>query len=183
MKGNRTVWLVGMMGAGKSTVGPALARRLDLPFVDLDAEIERASGRSIPEIFEAQGEDAFRALEVEALERVAGTERVVALGGGALTQPGVRERVAAAGTLVYLRAAPETLLERIGDPEGRPLLAGLGRLEILERISALLAEREPAYLGAAFTVDTDRSSVGEVVERIVTGLGVAACGARAGSAK
>ena len=183
MKGNRTVWLVGMMGAGKSTVGPALARRLELPFVDLDAEIERASGLSIPEIFEAQGEAAFRALEAEALDRMAGTERVVAIGGGALTQPGVRERVAAAGTVVYLRAAPETLLERIGDPEGRPLLAGLGRLEVLERISALLAEREPAYLDAAIAVDTDRSSVGEVVERIETRLGFSGCGAGARSAE
>ena len=172
-----------MMGAGKSTVGPALARRMDLPFVDLDAEIERASGRSIPEIFEAQGEDAFRALEVEALERVAGTERIVALGGGALTQPRVPERVAATGTVVYLRAAPKTLLERIGDPQGPPLLAGLGPLESLERISALLSERETAYASAAIAVDTDRSSVGEVVERIVARLGAAASGAGVESAE
>ncbi len=183
MERNRTVWLVGMMGAGKSTVGPALARRLGLSFVDLDAEIERTSGRGIAEIFDAQGEAAFRALEAEALARVAGTRRVVALGGGALTQPGVPERLAAAGTVVYLRAAPKTLLERIGDPEGRPLLAGLGPPEILERISALLAEREPAYAGAAIAVDTDRSPVGEVVESIVARLAVAVCGAGAGSAE
>jgi 3-dehydroquinate synthase len=183
VKGKRTVWLVGMMGAGKSTVGPALARRLNLPFVDLDAEIERANGRGIPEIFEAQGEQAFRALEAEALERVAGSERVVALGGGALTQYGVSERVAAAGTVVYLRAAPQTLLERIGDPAGRPLLAGLEPREILERLSELLTEREPAYTRAAVTVDTDRSSVGELVEQIVARLGVASCGARLRSAE
>ena len=171
MKGNRTVWLVGMMGAGKSSVGPALARRLGLRFVDLDAEIERNSGRSIPEIFESQGEGAFRALEAAALERVAGGGGVVALGGGALSQPRLRERVEAAGTLVYLRAVPETLRQRLDAAENRPLLAGLGPDGIREKLSALLAEREPDYARAAIAVDTDRSTVGEVVDRIAARLG------------
>ena len=104
-----TVWLVGMMGAGKSTVGPALARRLARRFVDTDLEIEHAAGRSVAEIFADDGEDAFRARERTAIATWAGREVVAALGGGAPAQPGVRDRLERSGVVVYLRAATETL--------------------------------------------------------------------------
>jgi 3-dehydroquinate synthase len=154
----RTIWLVGMMGAGKSTLGPALARALGRDFVDLDAEIERAAGRSIAELFASEGEPAFRVREREAQQSVAARGAVVALGGGAVAQPGAPARLAASGTLVYLRARPETLLARIGDAQGRPLLAGLPPGQRLARIEALLAERKPSYEAASIAIDTDEGA-------------------------
>jgi shikimate kinase len=150
-----TVWLVGMMGAGKSAVGVLLAQRLARPLVDLDREIEQQAGRSIPELFASEGEAGFRKREREALERVAGTPAVVALGGGAAAQPGALQRLLASGTLVYLRARPETLAARIGDAAARPLLAGLAPAARLAELRRLLAEREPTYLRAGLVVDTD----------------------------
>src|SRR5690606_21135862 len=135
-----TIWLVGAMGAGKSAVGPRLAARLGLPFVDADAEIERAAGASIAAIFEREGEASFRARERAAIEAQAGRAAVVALGGGAIAQPGAAERLAATGTVVWLRARPETLAARVGDGAGRPLLASLAPDERRARIAALLAE-------------------------------------------
>lgn len=161
-----TVWLVGMMGAGKSAVGRELARRLGRPFVDTDREIEDLRGVAIAEIFAREGEGAFRALERGMVERLAGRPAVVALGGGALGQADVRRLVAGTGTLVWLRARPETLLARIGACEVRPLLAGLGAEARLARIRALLAAREADYARAAVAVETDAASVAEVAERI-----------------
>jgi len=155
-----------MMGAGKSTVGPALARRLSCAFVDTDREIERQSRRRIAEIFEQDGETAFRALERQAVEDAAEQRAVVALGGGAIAQPGAPARLEALGTVVYLRASPQSLLRRIGDAARRPLLAGLDAEQRLGRIRALLEEREPAYRSAAIAVETEAKSVEEVVEEI-----------------
>ena len=92
MTADGAIWLVGLMGAGKSTVGRLLAERLGRAFVDLDDEIAREAGRSIPEIFEAEGEAGFRRREREALERAGRTSHVVALGGGAISQPGIASR-------------------------------------------------------------------------------------------
>jgi shikimate kinase len=164
------VWLVGMMGAGKSTVGRELARRLGRRFVDSDEEIERAAGASVAEIFAAEGEASFRRREREAVGSLRASGAVVALGGGAVAQPSLRRLLAGCGVMVYLRAAPETLLARVGDAEARPLLAGLGASERLERVRALLAEREPAYAEAALCVDTDGLAPVEVAERILAGL-------------
>jgi shikimate kinase len=165
-----TLWLVGMMGAGKSAVGAALAARLERPFVDLDRAIERAAGRSIPEIFAAEGEAGFRKREREALEGVAGQRVVVALGGGAAAQPGAVERLLETGALVYLRARPETLAGRIGAEAGRPLLAGLDAAGRLAKLRALLAERERFYLRAPVVVDTDAldeaGAAAEVLRRL-----------------
>jgi len=175
-----TVWLVGMMGAGKSTVGHALARRLGLRFVDTDAEIERATGLSVAEIFASEGEPAFRRREREEIERWGGEPAVVALGGGAIAQAGVPQRLAASGTVVYLRAQPETLLERIGEEATRPLLAGRDAAGRLERLSELLASRRAAYETAGLVVDTDGLSADQVVARLeqqlAQGLGMKAEG-------
>jgi shikimate kinase len=170
MAGAGTVWLVGMMGAGKSTVGPALARRLARPFVDTDVEIEREQGCSVAEIFAREGEAAFRALERAAVTRWLGRPAVVALGGGAIARPELRAAVERAGTLVWLRARPETLLARLGEAGSRPLLAGLSAAARLARLRELLAAREPAYASAGLVVDTDDVEVDEVVERIARAL-------------
>jgi shikimate kinase len=175
--GAKTVWLVGMMGAGKSTVGPALARRLGVRFVDTDAEIEREAGLAVSEIFARDGEDAFRAREREAIEALAGRPAVVALGGGAIARAGMPERLAATGTVVYLRAEPATLARRLGDARERPLLADLDPEGRRQRVEQLLATREAAYRSAALTVDTDERSAQEVVEAILAGLSGARDGA------
>jgi shikimate kinase len=175
-RGGCTIWLTGMMGAGKSSLGPRLAARMGRRFVDTDQEIERSAGQSVAELFAREGEAAFRARERALVEALAGAPLVVALGGGAVAQPGLRERLAASGTLVYLRARPETLLERVADAETRPLLRGLSRGQRLARLSALLAEREPHYASAAIVLDTDAAAVEDLVEELAARL--AGAGAR-----
>ncbi|MEZ4216782.1 MAG: shikimate kinase [Myxococcota bacterium] len=149
------VWLVGMMGAGKSTVGPVLARALGRAFVDTDEAIVASAGRSISAIFEHEGEAAFRARERAAMADAASRAAVVALGGGAIAQDGAPAWLAERGVVVYLRATPRTLCARVGDAADRPLLASLSAPERLARIEALLAAREPAYATARVVVDVD----------------------------
>lgn len=163
-----------MMGVGKSSVGTALAARLGLPFVDLDREIEAEAGRSVAGIFESEGEAAFRRRERGALEAVAGRAAVAALGGGAIAQPGVPERLLESGTVVWLRARPETLVARLGDAAARPLLAGLAAKEREARLRGLLAEREPAYARADVAVDTDTLDVEATAEAVARALEEAA---------
>jgi shikimate kinase len=170
--GQKTLWLVGMMGAGKTAVGRALAARLELPFVDSDAEVVARSGRSIPETFAQAGEGGFRSLEREAIEGLAGRELVVSLGGGAIAQPGMADFLAAAGIVVYLRARPETLLGRLGDCADRPLLAGLEPAERAGRLVSLLDERRAAYESAAIIVDTDGIPAEEVAAAVAEKLAV-----------
>ena len=153
--GGYTIWLVGMMGAGKSAVGRALAERRRIPFVDTDETVEREAGSRIAEIFEREGEAGFRRRERAAIEAVAGRDAVVALGGGAIAQPGVADLLREAGRVVYLRAKPETLAARVGDGRGRPLLAGLDAAGRRERLAKLLSDREIHYGSATVVVDTD----------------------------
>jgi len=162
----RTVWLVGMMGAGKSTIGPKLARRLGRRFIDTDAEVERAVGSRVAEIFEREGEPAFRSLEREAIEACCGEAAVVALGGGAIEPPGARARLASTGTVVYLRARPETLLARLGDARSRPLLKDLSPAGQAGRLGELLERRRAAYESASIVIDTDDLPPDSVVEAL-----------------
>lgn len=162
------MFLVGMMGSGKSTVGSALARRLGRCFVDSDVEIERRAGKSIAQIFADDGETAFRALEERVLEELGSREAVVAaLGGGAIAQPGASDRLARRGTVVFLRASPEQLVRRVGDASQRPLLRGLDCKGRLARLRELAAEREASYLTARIVVETDRATVEQVVSQIL----------------
>jgi len=170
MRGQRAIWLVGMMGAGKSTVGRELAHAVARPFCDTDVVISQRAGRSIPEIFEQDGEPRFRALEREVIDAAGDDGAVVALGGGAMAQPGMPERLLARGTVVYLRARAETLLERIGDPRSRPLLAGLSAREREARLVALLGEREASYAQAHEVVDVDALDAQAVVREIMGAL-------------
>lgn len=168
--GADTIWIVGMMGAGKSVAGRRLAARLGRPFVDTDAEIEAAAGASVRQLFEREGEAGFRVRERAAVLAVAGQKLVVALGGGAIAQSGMPERLAATGTVVYLKARPETLLRRLADAEERPLLRGLDAAERGARLVELLRAREPAYATAGVVIETDELDVDAVVAAMAEAL-------------
>lgn len=159
-----------MMGAGKSAVGQALAERLDRDFVDTDRAIEAAEGRSVAAIFEEEGEAAFRVKERETVERLAGAEFVVALGGGAIAQPGMSKLLADSGTVVYIRADVSTLVGRVEGRESRPLLAGLDAAAIRARLEELLEQRREAYETASVWIDTGEGPVSDVVGELMLRL-------------
>jgi shikimate kinase len=161
------VVLTGFMGTGKTEVGERLARRLGRPFVDTDALVEAAAGRSVAELFAAEGEGRFRALERQAVAQACSVpDAVIATGGGTLVDPENRRRLAAAGPIVCLTAEPGEILRRLGDVESRPLLAGYAGDARLARIRGLLAERAAAYAAATHAIDTTRLSIEQVVERV-----------------
>ena len=157
------IFLTGFMATGKSKVGRVLARKLNCRFVDTDELIQDRASRTISEIFETDGEELFRQLEYECLVEASRQSRVVvALGGGAITQERNREVIrSAAGVLVCLEAEVETILERVGRKEARPLLAGLDAEGKREKISRLLAERAPYYAMADFTIHSSADSTAE----------------------
>lgn len=159
--------LVGIPGAGKSTVGRELAARLQWPFVDLDEEIEASEGMSVREIFAARGEAHFRALERGMTERLARAETpmVVAPGGGWIAIPGLVALLRPPSRLIWLQLSPARALERIGaGVEGRPLLSGPDPLGAL---TAILSARETFYLQADHTVSVETMTPSATVEHIV----------------
>ena len=167
---DRSVLLTGMMGAGKSRVGRALASVLHFDFLDSDALVEKAAGMKIAEIFAREGEAGFRRREREALAGLPERRCVVALGGGAVVAAENRALLAAKGRLVWLDAEPETLAERIGDASERPLLAGLDRAGRVAKLAALAAERRPAYAQAELRVVTDARNVDSICSELVRAL-------------
>jgi shikimate kinase len=152
------LYLVGMMGAGKTTVGRMLARRLKLRFFDCDHEIEARCGVKIPLVFELEGEAGFRSREAQAIADLTALDGIVlATGGGAVLAPANRARLAARGTVVYLRGRPEDLYERVRHDRNRPLLA---TADPLERLRSLYGERDPLYLEIAdIVMDTGAQGV------------------------
>jgi shikimate kinase len=162
---DRSVVLVGLMGAGKTSVGKRLARALGLPFVDADNEIETAAGMTIKDIFELYGEPAFRDLERRVVARLLDEPpRVVALGGGAFIDPATRAVVRERGLSVWLRAGLDVLVERTARRTHRPLLNRSDPRAVLAR---LVEERYPIYAEADLTVDTERGEVEDVVQHII----------------
>ena len=168
--GQRSVVLVGMMGAGKTTVGRLLARRLKLRFIDADQELERRCGVKVPLIFDIEGEAGFRAREAQLLAELTALDGVVlGTGGGAVLLDENRRRLAARGTVVYLRATPEDLYERVKHDRNRPLLA---TPDPLARLRELHAQRDPLYRGIAdLVVDTGRQTVLALARELIEKLG------------
>lgn len=164
----RNLVLVGLMGAGKSTVGRLLAERLGRPFVDTDAIVENEAGLTTPEIFAQQGERAFRTLEAEAVRRVSALRgQVIAVGGGAVSTPGNATQLRMSGDLVLLDADPAVLAERVGgDAAARPMVADAD--DLTARLAELRRRRDRDYASAAsFTVSTDGRSPEEVAQEIL----------------
>lgn len=154
------VFLIGLPGAGKSTIGQAVAAKLHVPFVDLDRAIESTAGKSIAGIFADHGEARFRELEKEATERLPLTPAIVAPGAGWISNEAIRVLVPRPGPTIYLRVEPRTAALRLGaGAADRPLLAGDAQLE-LER---LLAVRKHLYESADATVDTEQYPIDQVI--------------------
>ncbi len=168
---DRSILLAGMMGAGKSSVGRALARRLGWEFIDTDEEIEGATGMSIAEIFRVHGEQGFRGLERQALAKLPESRAVVALGGGAPVSAESRALLGEKGRLVWLDADAETLAARVPADDDRPLLVGLDAAGRVERLRALRAERREAYASAEVRVCTDGLEVDDVCRAVARALG------------
>jgi shikimate kinase len=165
--------LVGMMGAGKTTVGRTLAKRLGRPFLDSDEAIEAQTGRTVAAIFAADGEPAFRSLETEVLTQMLERDEpaVIAAAGGTVLDAANRERMRARGTVVWLRVAPDVLAERVRGSTHRPLLAE----DPAGTLARLAAEREPLYRQTAHeTIDVGVLSPADVVDRVLTSTGAAA---------
>lgn len=156
------------MGAGKSTVGRRLAKRLRLKFVDSDDEIEKAAGCSIQDIFELYGEAEFRKGEQRVLERLMEQGPIVlATGGGAFINADIRAKIQAKGTAVWLKAGLDALVERTSRRGGRPLLKSGDPTKTLEK---LINERYPVYQEAPIIIDTDTETLDSTVSKIVDAL-------------
>ena len=163
----RSVILSGFMGTGKSTVGPALAATLGLPFVDTDSEIERGSGMSIVDLWQRDGEHAFRAREVELVERLLadGSPRVISFGGGTVTSERARRLAVDRSILVTLTAPAETVVSRAQDVATRPNLAVGG--DPVARARDLLAQRSSVYAECHLSISTETLDVPAVTREIV----------------
>lgn len=164
----RSIVLVGLMGAGKSTVGRRLASRLGLPFFDADSEIETAAGMSISEIFESHGEAAFRDGERRVIARLLqGPRHVLATGGGAFMSEETRALIAQRAVSVWLKADLDLLVARVGRRDTRPLLKGKDQRAVLAK---LIEERHPFYALADLTVKSEDAPHTVIVKKIVDQL-------------
>lgn len=169
----KNIYLLGMMGAGKSTIGPLLAASLGRSFVDLDALIEAHSGQTIAQLFAEMGEAGFRKLESRLLRKIADQEKlVVALGGGTVLRRQNRRLIQASGINLYLEASLPTLVERNRGHGRRPLLPkACDKHEYRERLQQLLSERQPLYQRLShITVPADLLSPEELVDVILEKL-------------
>jgi shikimate kinase len=165
--------LVGFMGSGKTTVGAELARALGWSFLDMDSRIEERAGVSVAAIFATQGEAAFRAEERRLADEIAGLGRhVVAAGGGAFAQPDTRDRLREGAVTVWLDCDFETVLQRVGSGEGRPLASNRATMR------KMFGERQSAYRLADLKVDASPDPA-EVARRIVRALEVRGARSRA----
>jgi shikimate kinase len=162
----KNVYLVGLMGAGKTTIGRALAKRLDLGFVDSDRVVEERTGVSIPTVFEIEGEDGFRKREAQVIADLAQARGlVVATGGGAVLRPENRSNMRGNGFVVYLNVPPHLLWERTRHDKNRPLLKVANPMN---RLRELYVERDPYYREVAdLIVDGSRMKTQGILQLLV----------------
>src|SRR5215475_15285695 len=173
--GKRSVVLVGMMGAGKSTIGRRLAARLRLPFLDADIEIEAAAGMSIPDIFETHGEPHFRDGEARVIARLLDNgPAVIATGGGAFMREETRNRVRERAVSIWLKADAEVIMKRVRRRSDRPLLQNA---DPEGTVSRLLGEREPVYATADLTILSRDVPHDKIVDECIGALHAKLCAA------
>jgi shikimate kinase len=157
------IYLIGMMGSGKSTVGKTLSEKMHKPFIDLDSEIEKGTGKNISEIFDIDGEEQFRKIETKQLKQY--SESIVACGGGIVLKDENREFINENGVTILLTASMEELSHRLSDSGNRPLLADDNTEEALTK---LWMERQIDYLETAnFTIETDGKNPEQLTEEIL----------------
>lgn len=157
--------LIGMMGCGKSTVAKELAKLMpEFNLVDIDLEIEKSADKKISEIFLRYGEQHFRMLESQKItEYLSGINQILSLGGGAFENPQNRERILKNSKVVYLKATPETIYERIKSEYHRPLLKNIS----IERIKEILLKRETNYLKSHIIITTDNKTPNQIAHEII----------------
>jgi len=168
LKINKSIVLIGIMGAGKTSIGKRLAKKLQTPFVDIDNQIEGKEGRSVSRIFEEDGEDKFRALEKEQIEVVIrGGTHVIATGGGAFINEDIRRIIKENTISIWLNAPLDILVERVSRKKTRPLLEKGDKREIMQN---LMRERCPIYEQADIMVESTVGPHYIVVEKIIEKL-------------
>ncbi len=166
--GNRALVLVGLMGAGKTSVGRRLAEKLEIPFVDADHEIELAAGKTIPEIFNDHGEDYFREGERRVITRLLENgKQVLATGGGAFMNAETREKIEGHGVSLWLKADLDVLLKRVAKRNDRPLLLKEDPAIVMKRLIDL---RYPVYAEADITVESRDVQHGQMVNDVIKAL-------------
>lgn len=167
---DRPVVMVGLMGAGKTSVGRALARRLGIPFVDSDKEIEAAAGCSVVDIFSMYGEEEFRRVEQRVIERILDTPpalKVISTGEGAFITPAVRQMVLERALSVWLKADLDLLVKRTGSRDTRPQLLNTDSRKILQQ---LISERYQIYALADITVETSDENLRKTLFKVLRGI-------------
>ncbi len=175
--GARSIVLIGMMGAGKSTIGRRLSARLRLPFLDADVEIEAAAGMSIPDIFETHGEPHFRDGEARVIARLLDSgPAVVATGGGAFMREETRNRIRDKAVSIWLKAEAEIIMRRVRRRADRPLLQTPDPAATVDR---LLGEREPVYQNADITIWSRDVPHEKIVDECIEALHAKLCGGAA----
>jgi shikimate kinase len=175
--GTRSIVLVGMMGAGKSTIGRRLSARLRLPFLDADTEIEAAAGMSIPDIFEAHGEPHFRDGEARVIARLLDSgPAVLATGGGAFMREETRNRINGKAVSIWLKADADIIMKRVKRRADRPLLQ---TADPAQTVGRLIEEREPVYQNADITIASRDVPHEKIVDECIEGLHALLCGGAA----
>jgi shikimate kinase len=172
--GTRSIVLVGMMGAGKSTIGRRLSARLRLPFLDADMEIEAAAGMSIPDIFETHGEPHFRDGEARVIARLLDSgPAVIATGGGAFLHEGTRSRIGSKAVSIWLKADADIIMKRVKRRADRPLLQ---TADPAATVGRLISEREPVYQHADLTIWSRDAPHEKIVDECIDALHALLCG-------
>ena len=160
------LYLIGFMGVGKTTIGKQIAALNKVVFIDTDSQIEKETSKSIKEIFETDGEIAFRKLETDTIRSI-DRKAIIACGGGLTAHNNNIEYLKHKGTVIYLKASTETLIKRLEKNKNkRPLISNLTNAKRLEFIRKILKEREKTYKQADYTIETDNKTVKEVLREI-----------------
>lgn len=169
-KQQNNIFLIGLMGTGKTTIGRQLSRRLKMPFYDSDKVIEKRTGADIPLIFEKEGEDGFRKRESSIIDELTQKSNIIlATGGGAILNAENREHLKQRGTVFYLKSSLKTLVERTSKDKNRPLLHTDEPAEVI--LQRLLEQRGPLYEETAdFTIETANSSIHNIIQAIIKRL-------------